>query len=179
MYCPVCKTCPLIAVEPELNLRNLQCSNCGGHWLQSYHYWTWRSSRTADEIAHANTDQEELQAQDTAEAKVCIECGKLMSRFRVGKGMEFYLDRCGACGGIWFDRNEWEILKSRNLHDEIHKIFARPWQREIVQIDYDDRLKETIGPEKFRDLKSLKSWLDLDPNRTLILGYLEKLKRDG
>lgn len=97
-----------------------------------------------------------------------------MSRFRVGKSMDFDLDRCGTWGGIWFDRNEWEILNGRNIHHEIHKSFARPWQRKIVRIDYKNRLRETIGPEKFRDLASLKLWLDHDPNRALILAYLEK-----
>lgn len=160
-------------------MRTLQCSNCEGHWLQSYHYWTWLSDRDSEIVPEWNSEPEELQPRDTAEAKICIECGKLMSRFRVGKGMEFYLDRCGYCAGIWFDRHEWETLKSRKIHDVIHKIFARPWQREIVQIDYDNRLKETIGPDKFQNLKSLKSWLDHDPNRGLILGYLEKLEPDG
>ncbi len=149
MNCPICKTSPLTAVEPEPKLRTLQCSGCGGHWLQSDHYWSWKNSRAAEEITDADSEQEELQPQDTAEAKVCIECAKLMSRFRVGKGMDFYLDRCGTCGGIWFDRNEWKIFKGRNIHDEIHRIFARPWQREIVRIDYENRLKETIGPGNF------------------------------
>ena len=100
-----------------------------------------------------------------------------MSRFRIGKGLEFYLDRCGACGGMWFDQNELEILRSSNLHGEIHKIFARSWQREITQIDYEKRLEKTVGAETYQNLKNLKSWLDQDPNRELILAYLGRMER--
>jgi Zn-finger nucleic acid-binding protein len=61
-------------------------------------------------------------------AKLCPECGRILIKYGVGHGMNFTLDQCGHCLGIWFDKNEWVSLKQRNLHDEVHKVFTASWQ---------------------------------------------------
>lgn len=53
-----------------------------------------------------------------------------MSRFRVGHGFDFTIDR-SISGSIWLDGGEWGALRERQFHDEIHLIFTASWRREI------------------------------------------------
>ena len=97
-----------------------------------------------------------------------------MLRYRVGRGLSFYLDHCGSCNGVWFDRNEWEALKQRNLHDEVHLVFSNAWQNQLRQEEARDIL-DTIYSEKFQEdyekIKEIKAWLDDHPERSQILSY--------
>src|SRR6266568_3902359 len=99
----------------------------------------------------------ELPVHDSKNAKVCLDCGHLMLRNKVGHGIPFYVDRCSACGGIWLDKNEWEILKSRNLHDEIHMVFTSVWQssnrKKEQESNYEKAMAEALGEKDFSELK--------------------------
>ncbi|NQZ56771.1 MAG: zf-TFIIB domain-containing protein [Lentisphaeraceae bacterium] len=39
-----------------------------------------------------------------------------MRKCRVGHGLQFYVERCATCGGVWLDKNEWESLKAQGFH---------------------------------------------------------------
>ena len=121
MDCPACGTHGISAIELEENLNGYICSACEGIWVKGYQYWKWlktHGSILPEKPADFSAD---VPVADSRQAKICIECGHVLLRNKVGHGIPFYLDRCSACGGIWFDKNEWEVLKSRNLHDEIHR----------------------------------------------------------
>ena len=113
---------------------------------------------------------------DTTEAKLCPECGRLLSRGKVGHGVDFHLDRCATCGGIWFDKNEWEILESRNLHDDVHFIFSSAWQRSVRQEEqratYEKRMASILGEDDLAKVREFKSWMASHDKRGSILGYL-------
>ncbi|MDD2337275.1 MAG: zf-TFIIB domain-containing protein [Geobacteraceae bacterium] len=113
---------------------------------------------------------------DSRQAKICIECGHVMLRNKVGHEIPFYLDRCSVCGGIWFDKSEWETLKSRNLHDEIHLIFTAAWQKDNhkkeVELSYEKSVAEAIGEDEYDRLKSFASWLKKHPQKNLLIGYI-------
>ena len=49
---------------------------------------------------------------------------------RARSGALLRLDHCQGCKGIWLDRNEWEALKKRNLHDDPNTMFTSFWQNE-------------------------------------------------
>jgi Zn-finger nucleic acid-binding protein len=51
-----------------------------------------------------------------------------MTKARVGRKLEFYIDRCSHCHGTWLDKNEWENLRQMDLHHQIHYIFSNAWQ---------------------------------------------------
>src|SRR5207244_2897796 len=92
-----------------------------------------------------------LPVSDNAVPKLCPDCGHILLPYHVGHALNFTLDHCGHCGGTWFDKNEWEILKSRNLHDDIHFIFSHVWQAEVFHEErrqaHERLLLEKFGAE--------------------------------
>ncbi len=59
---------------------------------------------------------------------LCPEGHGLMTRARVVTDDTFFLDRCIGCGGIWFDRGEWEKVASAHLVEEIAAFWTKAWQ---------------------------------------------------
>src|ERR1044072_8981694 len=128
MDCPVCKTTRLERINLEEGLPSLRCSRCGGNWLEGSAYWDWlegHKSSLPEPRAH------DVSVTDIERAKLCPECKHIMIKYRVGRGLEFALDHCHSCRGIWFDSNEWAAMKSHHLHDHINAIFTAPWQSEV------------------------------------------------
>lgn len=118
-------------------------------------------------------DQQEIQ--EVNPAYLCPETGTIMTRYKVGHGFRFSIDR-SMTGGVWLDAGEWEALKDRNFHDEIHYIFTDPWQREALRADIlsnrRERLESRIGSEFLAAIDELKTKLDAHPNRDEILAYI-------
>src|SRR6185436_406508 len=110
LNCPVCKTPELLRTELEPNLSSYSCFECEGHWIHGKEYWDWLE-------LHASNRPERLHEQETlslAEPGVpldCPECRFRMVKYLVGRGLDFSVDHCAGCKGIWLDRNEWEALK--------------------------------------------------------------------
>ncbi len=157
-------------------LKAYRCSKCEGYWIKGFQYWKWLKAH-GDTIPEKSVEfTVDLPASDSKQAKVCIECGHLMLRNKVGHGIPFYLDRCSACGGVWFDKNEWDVLKSRNLHDEIHLIFTSAWQADNrekeQQLNYEKTLSEILGEKDYEDLRKIKVLIRNHPRKDLMLGYI-------
>jgi len=176
MDCPSCGTHGISLVDLEENLCGFKCRACEGIWVKGFQYWKWlkiHGSILPEKPADFTAD---VPVSDTRQAKLCIECGHVMLRNKVGHDIPFYLDRCSACGGIWFDKNEWEILQSRNLHDEIHLIFTEAWQKDNRkkehEVTFEKSLAETIGQEEYDRLKSFRSWIKMHPRKDLLIGYI-------
>ncbi len=173
-------------VHPHLEMKRVklkddlpawECLQSGGHWISADDYQAWLDRRggivpmtPAPETAPNPAQPEEQRA------RICPESGRLLVRYRVGKDVLFFIDRSPASGGVWLDRDEWETLKSRNLHDEIHLVFTAAWQKEIRD---EARLKalrahfaERIGAEAFARAEEMKRWLREQPARRDILIYL-------
>lgn len=98
-----------------------------------------------------------------------------MSRFKIGHGFGFSIDR-SITGGVWLDGGEWEALRQRNFHDEIHLVFTAPWQRNVrsaqAQATYEETLRSSLGPELLDRLTALRSELMEHPHKNLALAYL-------
>jgi Zn-finger nucleic acid-binding protein len=101
----------------------------------------------------------------------------------VGHGVSFHLDRCGRCGGIWFDRNEWEILEANGLHDDVHLVFSEAWQAAVRQSDQqqveEDRLRVLLGDESLARIQQIKQWLDGHPKKSQLYAYLLHRRLDS
>lgn len=122
-----------------------------------------------------------------------------MTRYRVGHGFQFSVERSVA--GIWFDAHEWEALRSRNFHDEVHLIMTAPWQAKVrrealeqviqekqaaqghevptdrpvsigIEAAFRARFVEVLGPEVMERADEIKAWLEQQPGRREILTYL-------
>lgn len=174
MHCPSCGSNELKIKNPEKDLSVLECQKCFGYWLSAPNYWQWKEKQEAvlPEVEGEST----IDAEDSTSVKVCPECMKIMPKYRIGHGSVNKIERCNTCAGIWFDKNEWELLVSKNLHDEIHKIFSQPWQDKVIKEEaekrYESLVKQKIGEELFTNVKEFKALITEHREKSIILAYL-------
>ena len=176
MNCPVCNTVGLRKALLEEDLPCSDCISCGGHWVNSFEFWNWLAKHPAPEGVEPPVASPKPLSQEIKGARICPECAHILSRFKVGVGFDFTIDRCGHCGGIWFDENEWEFLKSRGLHCEAHHVFSSEWQNRVRKEETAMNLvalfRQRIGISDFERARQVKVWLDIHPRRSEILSYL-------
>jgi len=177
MKCILCENSVLTKSAIDDNLNGYICSECGGIWIQAKAYWKWIKSLGTTLPEKPESETADLAVTEASQMKICIDCGHFLTRRKVGHGISFHIDRCQCCGGIWLDHNEWEILKSRNLHDEIHFIFGQEWQDEIrkqeSEIQYQEEVKSIIGDEAFAKVADFKNFLENSPTKNIIMAYLQ------
>lgn len=148
MKCPICHSHSLTEVSLDTGLLARQCRQCFGHWISSQSYWEWLDHRehqikehsrgqlegqTGGQTTHQppisiNEGGNLLPVADNTTANFCLDCDRLMTKAKVGRGLSFYLDRCSHCHGVWLDQNEWENLRQLELHHQIHYMFSSAWQ---------------------------------------------------
>jgi Zn-finger nucleic acid-binding protein len=174
MKCPVCKSKTLAFKLLDSQLRVLECSKCGGYWLQSYQYWLWKENY--DGFKPPSVKNIGVIPTGSNVNKTCPECKKILTRYLVGHGTNISIERCGKCRGTWFDKNEWELLRGKNLHDEIHLIFSSHWQKDVreeqVNKNRDKKLQEEIGNIDFNKVDAFRGWVSTHPQKRSILAYL-------
>jgi Zn-finger nucleic acid-binding protein len=166
MNCPVCKSRSLISHQLETGLAALKCETCGGYWINSFQFWKWQEEHHDTRRARADIEP----VAEPREAKLCTECGRILIRYRVGHSLPFSIDRCGHCGGLWFDRNEWEVLRGRNLVEEIHLIFSATTQQRFRR---EDSFRRSLGEQNFAAVMRIKAWLGPHEHRGEILAFLQ------
>jgi Zn-finger nucleic acid-binding protein len=114
--------------------------------------------------------------QDSVAAKLCPECGRFLIRHKVGHGVDFCIDRCTACGGIWLDANEWQQLRRRGLHDDLHFVFSAAWQAGLHREDdltrHEHMLAQKLGAADAAEIRRIKQWIDAHPHRAALCAYL-------
>lgn len=174
MQCPLCQKPTFGNKNLDENLQARECSKCGGYWISSSRYHKWLETH-GQALPEKPLTEVGLTVEDSQSAKLCPECGRIMIKYKVGHGVTFYLDRCAGCGGVWLDKNEWEVLKSRNLHDDLHCIFTTHWQQGVLAEETAKRL-ESIYAEKFgadyEEINRFKGWLEDRPAKSEILAFL-------
>ncbi len=176
MNCPVCKEQVMSSHPLEANLSAQVCGRCSGKWIASYQYWRWKEVSGKSLLANHASAAGDIPVEDNTGAKLCPECGHFLRRFPVGQGLGFGLDHCGNCGGTWFDANEWENLKGRSLHDDVHKIFSEVWQNQVRSDEHQAAMeafyKEKFGEDGYQKAKDLKAWIDTHPNQAELRAFL-------
>lgn len=176
MKCPSCKTADMESHDLEEGLISKHCLACDGHWLPSFQYWLWLQQHGDNLPERPAAEGAALTVTESEQAKTCPECGHILTHHRVGHGLDFSLDRCGHCGGVWFDKNEWEILKSRNLHDDVHFVFSQVWQSEVAKQERakmrEQRLLAHFGTQDLAEIRRIKAWLDGHPRKNELYAFL-------
>ena len=179
MNCPVCSKVALEAGQCSEIPQKLHCPQCGGQWVQAFQYWKWLHALGTNLPEKPAQPDEKQPTTDSTKAKLCPECGHFLTRNKVGHGIEFHIDRCTTCGGIWFDKNEWDILKSRNLHDDIHFIFSEAWQHNVAQQEnketHEKRIQMILGDNDYAKVHEFKQWADTHAMRSTIMAFLAGL----
>jgi Zn-finger nucleic acid-binding protein len=174
--CPVCKESTLSNHELEPNLYSSQCRKCNGYWISADQYDKWMKLHGENLPEKPPEEGLNLLSGETTGARFCPECKYILIKYRVGHQVGFSLNRCGHCGGIWFDQNEWEIMKSRNLHDDVHLVFSEPWQSAIREEEHkaamDDIWREQLGETDLSEIRRIKTWLDKHPKSGELRAYL-------
>jgi len=178
MDCPLCKQRSLETAELAPGLSGLCCRTCAGTWIPRSRYDAWHDQQAG--VAPGAPAHGPVEVTDVRQAKLCPECGRLLLPYRVGHGLAFAIDYCGACGGVWLDRNEWPALQAAQLHLSLHDIVSAHWQSAVRQAGVQAAMEQTyqrlLGPAYAR-ARDVRAWLQGEPHRGLILAYLAEEKR--
>tara|TARA_R110002167_G_scaffold284923_1_gene490098 strand:- start:578 stop:1033 length:456 start_codon:yes stop_codon:yes gene_type:complete len=119
---------------------------------------------------------------DAVRAMMCPSCSGIMVKYRAKNDLPFQLDFCRRCNGVWLDKNEWNALFARNLHDEINFMFTDGWQaklnRERLARRLDELFRERVGEDAYQRVTAFKDWLEDQDHQTEIIAWLRE-SRDG
>lgn len=175
MICPSCRTKPGIRVDLKPDLEAIRCDQCGGNWISRKSYERWRTKLAGEIPEKAGTPCRIKPAADE-KARLCPDCHKILLKYKVGHGVGFSVELCSTCGGIWLDKNEWETLEDRGLHDDLHRVFSPAWQKQVRDEDLQEAIEATyrakLGPDTYAKAKEMKDWISLQGHKRLILTYL-------
>lgn len=179
--CPVCKNTILRSTQLENSLPVSECDFCGGTWIRANDYALWLKSQKPGYFDESKTKEasNRFPVTELIKAIVCPDCGHFLRRYKIGSKVDFHLDRCNSCNGVWLDRNEWQLLKMGDLHDEINQMFTKPWQQHILDKITESKLEvmyiEKFGEEDYKKIKEIRNWLlDHPAHGALIAFLLEK-----
>lgn len=126
--CPQCSN-KLSLITLDASLPAMQCSKCQGHWISASNYTRWLENKKGIEPELPAHQGQDITYTQEETAHLCPECQHLMIKARVRRELSYSVDRCPSCNSIWLDHEEWESLKSRNLHDEIYFMFTSLWRK--------------------------------------------------
>lgn len=175
LNCPVCQTTELVSTKLEENLSSFNCSSCQGRWIRGPEYWKWLETHGSN-LAERVQEEETLTLAEPGKPLDCPECRWRMVKYLVGRGLPFTVDHCDGCKGIWLDRNEWEALKKRNLHDDLNTMFTSFWQtgarREQRKKHMEEIYLDRFGAEDYEEIRRIRLWLETKMNREELLAYL-------
>ncbi len=179
MNCPLCDRAldPATLLDAEAGrdaLQGFRCPDGHGLFLPSDVYLDWQGEATGD----TDLDSVSVDAQDVGDvkrAKLCPQDGHIMGRFRVTPG-GFWLDRCGTCGGAWFDGDEWTATVDAGLHEHLTSVFSDAWQRRVQDAvanqERRERLAGAAGPDDLERVDAFREWIWAHPQRHLLLARL-------
>ncbi len=180
MNCPICDLVLDAATLLDADgghpaLPGFRCPDGHGVFLPSDVYAEWEGEGPDDEPEPQAVTVDADAVGDVKRAKLCPQDRRIMSRFRVSPG-GFWLDRCGACGGAWFDGDEWQATVDAGLHKRLASVFSDAWQRRVedatVSQERRNRLESAVGSEDLARVDEAREWIWAHPQRHLLLARL-------
>lgn len=168
--CPACQSATLESINLEAHLSASQCSSCDGHWVAAEDYQAWLENGAQITPATATAAVE-----DSTHAVFCPHCSQLMRKTNVGYDLNFYLDQCPCCHGVWFDSHEWAHLKSQNLHTQVHQMSSAAWQQKARQHRFRSTVQQVyaskFSPTDYSEAERIKNWLERHPQKQDLLSF--------
>lgn len=175
MKSPVGSRKTLLAVQLENGLTAYRCPDTGGHYIPAALYARWLGAQPARLPHLPPTGGHSSESVPDGKPYLCPETDTIMTRYKVGHDFRFTIDR-SITGGVWLDAGEWEALRARSFHDEIHFVFTDPWQRNILRNEAAasarKRLEERVGAKLLGRVDALKDELAQSPHREELIAYL-------
>ncbi len=183
MHSPVKNRKQMNRIQLEEGLIAYQCPETSGVFLpvSSYVQWLSRQPARLPQLPPSESSEQECLT-DSQEAKICPESGQLMQRYAIGHDFSFYVDRSPS-GSLWFDKGEWEALRKRQYHDELHLIFTAPWQDKVRAKRKANAeraiLLEKLGGDLLGRIDSLIGELEGHDYQSMAIAYLQNSTSKG
>ena len=163
------------SIQLEGGLMAYRCPETGGIYIPSASYMRWLSQQPARKPQLPETGAEQQTVQTDRPAAICPESGTIMTRYKVGYGFKFTIDR-SITGGIWLDAGEWDALRQRNFHDELNLIFTQSWQHNILRAEQKQgrrqRMEQKFGADLLNRIDALKADIQAHANSEELIAYL-------
>jgi len=179
VQCPKDKKVALLDSTLAESLSVKCCPDCKGTWIPSGEYESWQAKQpkpSQEDLLPKTLDVEYVQSPLDARAALCPECGRYLSRARVGLKIPFYVERCLDCGGIWCDHGEWDVLEKLGLHVAIQQLFSNEWQTKSREREHALSERQAtidkLGPELADRVFELADTLSVHPNGDFGVAYL-------
>lgn len=177
MKCPTCKS---VRLEPRELVRGLSaesCPQCSGSFVVFEPYLLWQETQPAPAKQPEVGIPDPTQPAEQVGPKLCPYCGRFMTKFRLALNIPFHLDRCGGCGGMWFERGEWEACQARGIHTRLNMFFNDSWQNQLRQEEakylQEERYRSLLGDEVYERVKAFKAWAEQHAKKSVIFACLE------
>jgi len=182
MRSPIHREIELINEVIEPGLAVYQCPISRGIWIPIHSYLDWLQKQGAPVKPLPENYQPETISDADRPALICPESGTILTRYRVGHGLDFQIDHCYLTGGIWLDRGEWEALKSKGLHDHLTMIFTAHYQHKVRDEAAAERhrefLAQRLGADTLNKLDEFCAWVGDHPERRLIVREVIEATKD-
>ena len=181
MDCPVDRGA-LRRAELDSGLPAFECSRCDGRWVRFGDFLGWRERQPGEVPETPSHDSVAVTPEPSPTGpRRCADCGHLLTRYRVGHGVAFALDQCGRCNGVWLDAGEWEALRGRGLHDNLHQVFGPGWQHGVRTEEQrratEAQFERQLAAPDFARTREFGAWLAEHPRRSEVLAYLTWMTR--
>ena len=172
--------CPKCSASLRPTLRDsrlaLGCDRCGGLWAR-------------DGAIVLLPEEVGLRADPTSRAPNDTRTGLcpdghgilIRARVEVSDAAPFYLERCAACHGIWFDTGEWARIASTELRAHLDALWDPVARRAAIAARNEARLagdlRAHLGDALHDQLVALAGALEAHPDRAMACAYLEERLR--
>ncbi|MCR9133089.1 MAG: zf-TFIIB domain-containing protein [bacterium] len=176
MKCPNCQS----KMKRELmedRVPVYRCVSCAGTWVSSSEFANWIEGQASvpvkEEISKESVNIPVLGARKPL---LCPDCGRIVRRFKIWPNLEFYLDRCGGCNGIWFDQHEWEVFSEHWSVKNLNIFFTDEWQQKLKKEEMASRFSamylERFGEDDYNKIQDIRKWIYANSNKDQLVAYL-------
>ena len=183
MNCPACVTTDLERRDGPIGPAIHCCPKCIGRWLVFDDHLQWLESlppsshATSANISSVHLAGVTVITEAPHKARLCPRCGKIISRYRFSPDHHCWLERCGSCAGIWFDRGEFEAVAAIVPLARIQHLFNDTHQHkvssELAHRQHEQRCRAIVGDEAFDKAREFKAWIEQQPRRDVLMAYID------
>lgn len=169
MNCPKCKD---VEIKKASFHAPYACRKCGGMWVVDSKF-----PDAATTPVEPDGDSSETVDFDQ-KTGMCPSGHGILIRARVDMDEPFYLEKCTACGGIWFDKGEWLRIAHTSLAGNLHEIWSKAWQRkhgrEKNRENFLAMNRKLLGDDVFNAIMALAEKLKAHPEKLRAVALLQE-----